>query len=271
MGDNFQDTNPPLDTTQNSTWIAALRDRIVRNKKVLLLVTGFFLLVLVSVFFLVSGFRSEAPSDDAETTIQEDEQLLGKATATTVTPQDGATNVSLRPAIAVVFSRELTEREKKAVTVRLEPTAELAASFGESKTRLEVIPLDRLLPNTTYKLRVLLLSEMSSTGFTTTTSTELSEQDVMREQLADDLYTAKWWEEIYRKYPWYDKLPISAPQYFIYFDTDREKVIGSIYPKTSSPTPVDAQVETYKQEIINRLKREHIPTDTIIWEIAPEQ
>lgn len=77
------------------------------------------------------------------------------------------------------------------------------------------------------------------------------------EQLQEDKGYADWERQTTANYPWLLKLPARDPdnKYFIYFDTNKKKFIGLLYPK-----PGD-DVEQIKQRALESLATEKdIPT-----------
>lgn len=73
-------------------------------------------------------------------------------------------------------------------------------------------------------------------------------------------------------YPWLDKLPIQTPNYYVYFDVNQKQFIAKLYPSSTSTTPIDQQVNSFKSEITTKLQS-LIPDYTqynIKWDIIPE-
>lgn len=54
-------------------------------------------------------------------------------------------------------------------------------------------------------------------------------QQQMQFQTQADYNFGQWQQDIYTKYPWYNKLPLASDNYFVYFDVNEKKFIGKIY------------------------------------------
>lgn len=107
----------------------------------------------------------------------------------------------------------------------------------------------------------------SPTLFTPTTV----EEELQQQTVADTNYTEAQ-NKILREYPWYNSLPLQAENYFVLFDLDKKSFRARIYPQKSSVTPIDNQVQNYKQEILEQLQQINIDMARyqIEWLIFPE-
>lgn len=79
-------------------------------------------------------------------------------------------------------------------------------------------------------------------------------------------------KQINTLYPWLDKLPIQTPNYYVYFDVSQKQFIAKLYPSSTSITPVDQQIDLFKNDITTKLQN-LIPDYTkynITWDIKPE-
>lgn len=67
-------------------------------------------------------------------------------------------------------------------------------------------------------------------------------------------------------YPWYNKLPIINPNYFVYFDVEKKQLIAKIYSKSNNLSA--DQVSNIKNEITTKLLGLEIPVDQfpIAWQ-----
>ena len=97
-------------------------------------------------------------------------------------------------------------------------------------------------------------------------------QESLQKQTEADINVANMQEEVFRKYPWYLKLPLQEKNYFVLFDVDKKAFKAKIYPQRSSEIPIDEQVESYKAEILEKFKTLEIDTSIypIEWVIIPE-
>lgn len=76
-----------------------------------------------------------------------------------------------------------------------------------------------------------------------------------------------WKDKTWEKYPWIKKLPIVGEKYYAYFDLDKEKFIGKLYPKTGDNT------EQLKEAVKKELKEgKGIPVENFNfeWQIIPK-
>lgn len=64
----------------------------------------------------------------------------------------------------------------------------------------------------------------------------------------------------YQQYPWYDQLPLQNDRYYIYFDLETKKFVGTLYTSNDQ--------ETIKSEVLNQLKNIGVDTSKyqIIWQ-----
>lgn len=97
-------------------------------------------------------------------------------------------------------------------------------------------------------------------------------ENELERQTQADINVANLQEEVFKKYPWYLKLPLQEPNYFVYFDASKNTFFASIYPQKSSSISIDDQVKSYQEEILKRLTQLGIDTSLykIDWEIKPE-
>ena len=85
-------------------------------------------------------------------------------------------------------------------------------------------------------------------------------QAIEEQKAADQSYDS--WQDGNRElYSWIRKLPLSATNYFVYFDLNREVFIGRLYPAPGEDT------ERLKSDILNTLKLEkEIPVENFKFE-----
>lgn len=85
---------------------------------------------------------------------------------------------------------------------------------------------------------------------------DIAPPDQMKIQSEADQDFAEKTKQMNDAYPWLNKLPIQAQNYYVYFDVDvdQKQFIAKLYPNSSSATPVDQQIEAMKREIESKLK-----------------
>src|SRR3990167_8751030 len=86
-------------------------------------------------------------------------------------------------------------------------------------------------------------------------------QQAISEQIQADQEYADWQQSNSDAYSWIRKLPLTAVNYFVYFDLEKKVFIGRLYPKTGE------NVDQLKSEVLNRLKTEkEIPVENFQFE-----
>lgn len=113
---------------------------------------------------------------------------------------------------------------------------------------------------------------LSPTSAPATTVTPLSEEDQIKRQAIMDENTLKKEREIFSTYPWYDKLPLRAADYFVYFDLEKKIFVGLLYPANTSQNEIVSQTVTMKAEIRKSLTDLGIDVEKyeFEWVIKPE-
>lgn len=135
--------------------------------------------------------------------------------------------------------------------------------------------LGRPKPASTPSL-ILTAPVASPTPFPTSISTippsNTPPSDQIRIQSQADQDFATKTNQIKTLYPWLNKLPIQTSNYYVYFDVSLKQFIAKLYPSSASTTPVDQQVDLFKNDITTKLQN-LIPDYTkynITWDIKPE-
>lgn len=200
----------------------------------------FLIIILVFVVFFIILFN----------TINETHKPL---TIKNVSPQNNSTSVSVVPEIYVVFSRQPNGSEINQITITASP--DIKGSLKWNISKISLIPSALLDSNKTYKLTVTYLDQKYSWGFKTKTQNQETQQDIIKIQGLGDQNFNNAYQQIYKDYPWYDKLPITTNQYFIYFDPNSKKFVAKIYIDSKSNISQDDQLSTAKQNIQDSLKK----------------
>ncbi len=81
----------------------------------------------------------------------------------------------------------------------------------------------------------------------------------MQYQSQSDHNFGQWQTDTYTTYPWYNKLPLQSDRYFVYFDLEKKKFIGSIYAESS-------ERDTIINQVLTTLKSYGINTDNYQFE-----
>ena len=91
-------------------------------------------------------------------------------------------------------------------------------------------------------------------------------QQAIAEQMDADQEYSNWQQSNSDAYSWIRKLPLTANNYFVYFDMDKKVFIGRLYPKTGD------NVDQIKADVLNKLKTEkEIPVENfqVEWMVNP--
>ncbi|OGK40032.1 hypothetical protein A3A74_01960 [Candidatus Roizmanbacteria bacterium RIFCSPLOWO2_01_FULL_35_13] len=91
-------------------------------------------------------------------------------------------------------------------------------------------------------------------------------QQAIAEQMQADQEYNSWQQSNSDAYSWIRKLPLTADNYFVYFDLTKKVFIGRLYPKSGD------DLEKIKSDVLNKLKTEkEIPVEnfTFQWQVNP--
>lgn len=104
------------------------------------------------------------------------------------------------------------------------------------------------------------------------TSSPTTLEDQLRLQTQADVNYAELQDKVLKEFPWYNNLPLQKDDYFVLFDLSKKAFRAKIYPQKSSSVPIDDQVKSYQQEIVEKLKALGVDTSVypIEWSINPE-
>ena len=91
------------------------------------------------------------------------------------------------------------------------------------------------------------------------------QQAIAEQKQADQEYN-NWQQGNSDAYSWIRKLPLTADNYFVYFDLNKKVFIGRLYPKSGD------NVDQIKADVLNKLKTEkEIPVENfkVEWMVNP--
>lgn len=72
-----------------------------------------------------------------------------------------------------------------------------------------------------------------------------------RDQGGADKNYSNQMQYVFNKYPWYKKLPLQTINYFVYFDFNKQEMVGEMYAGQNSLT--QEQVANYKKSVDSQL------------------
>ncbi|OGH02890.1 MAG: hypothetical protein A2798_00475 [Candidatus Levybacteria bacterium RIFCSPHIGHO2_01_FULL_37_17] len=201
-----------------------------------------FIVVLVGIFLFLSFLNREIKVSQ-------------------VAPKDGSQNNSLYPNIAATFSRKISSNEQEKMQVTISPNIKYISYWSSDQQTLYLLPEQSFVPSTKYLVEVSLNNYSYSWGFTTSSNPVPTEDDLTQRQAQEDIITAVEQGEFDKKYPWYDQIPEPSNDYFIGFDSDKEKFFVAIYPKYSSPNSISQQEEELKKQVLTVLQNIGVDTN----------
>lgn len=231
------------------------------------LIIALVVLITILSIYMLTQLPKKTPSDN----FQPSPSIKTELKISSVSPSDKTVNVATIAEIVVYFSRPLHGEEEEKVILSTEPSIEGFHRLSSDKTTYTLTP-DSLRPNQLYKINVSSPAGSSSWVFTTASKTKLSEKEQISLQAEADKNFGDWQKSINEKYPWRDKLPIQASNYYVYFDMDQEKFIAKLYPQKNSSKSIDNQVSEFKVEISQKISSidSAVMKYGIIYEIKPE-
>lgn len=190
---------------------------------------------------------------------------------TAFSPQDKAMGVSTNSQISVTFSRPLSSQEADAVKLSSNPSVTFKKSVA-ANTTLIFIPVSPLEPGQTYRMELSYTGGQKNWSFITISYSALTSEDKLKLQTKSDQEFGSLVDNVYKNYPWYDKLPLQTNDYFVFFNTDKREFQATLYPKNSSNTPLDKQAEELRAQILKSLDTLGIETKqyNFNWDIKPE-
>lgn len=164
-------------------------------------------------------------------------------------PNDGDIDVDPATPIGILFSRGVTSSEKLHIRLGITPTATGDAVWSNDNTQLTLTPHDTLLSTTKYTVTLIFLDKSETWSFTTGPVQPTPAPGIQQGRNQQAIFDDQWGkiiENIYTNYPWYTKLPLSTPDYFVSFDIGQNAIVASLFPQDPTST---SQVEAIKKEV----------------------
>jgi len=127
-------------------------------------------------------------------------------------------NVLLDTPINVTFTTPTTSSERRRLTYNFIPPIADSPTWDSSNTIVRLNSHSTLTKNTHYTLDILYNDKSIYTlSFTTNPYDNVDLREQASKQTQDDLLFATKEKELIIKYPWYPKLPIITPNYYIFY------------------------------------------------------
>lgn len=222
--------------------------------KIRVILTGIFLLALLGIAFFALSTKPALLS------------------VKSVVPQDKTLNQNLHTTISVTFSRPVTPSEKTTISIVASPKI-LGSFFWSSDNKtVSLVPSGTMSPEATYSLTVTYGNSSLSWSFKTAEGTPVSLEDQGKIQGQMDATAGEQLKAFYNQNPWYNEIPIISSNYFVGYDGQRKIFFAYLYPKSSSPTPMPAQVAGLKLSVVSALKNIGANPDSnkIEWVVSPK-
>jgi flagellar basal body-associated protein FliL len=196
-------------------------------------------------------------------------------TIASVSPEPYSQNINLSPQIHITFSRQLTKNEEKTVSINISPSVKNSLIWENTDNSFALSLGENLLPQTDYLVTVNYPANSYSWRFRTQGPTQEPTQETQppqTEQGQADLRFSQGQQDFLKSHPWYNNLPPENDNYYINYDVGANDFYVDLYPTSNSSTPINTQIEQFKNEVINVLKSLGIDTSTykIEWIIAPK-
>jgi hypothetical protein len=208
---------------------------------------------------LVKKFLSNQQTKEAPTV----QQINLNPSINTLSPPEVTSSFS---EIKITFPQPVKSSDQKLISVGISPTIRGVYKWSGDGKELIFTPAQPYQDNTEYSLNVLYNGvEIFSQKIKTENTSPTPSQSLMDNQLVADKDYANWSKSIFENYPWINQFPIQNSNYFVYFDTDKIRVIAKLYPKKSSNLTINQQVEQFKTEILQKMK--DINQDTLNYPI----
>ncbi|KKQ08503.1 MAG: hypothetical protein US28_C0007G0057 [Candidatus Daviesbacteria bacterium GW2011_GWA1_36_8] len=183
----------------------------------------------------------------------------GEVNITSTIPSDNQQQVGIFSDISVSFSTPLNQRDQGFVKLSSNPEFSGVSRWSNDGRIFTLTPSFPLKANQKYQISISHLGKTHEFSFSTSSQQIISTEDQIKEQAAADRNYAEGIKEIDATYPWLNKLPIQATNYFVSFDTNTKKFTAKLYPQTNSSTSIEAQNEQFKKEVLDKLGALEIP------------
>jgi len=185
----------------------------------------------------------QEPLEITPTVVAQDLSIL------TISPKNGTQNVRTGEKIAVNFSRPLNPFERSGIVFSAKPDIAIIKEWSENNNILVITPKVPLLYSQKYALEARYDDQIFQWSFTTA-----SEGAVFSDITPTPTRT--------QENPLEENLPLQTADYTVVFDSTKQEIVATLYPKTSSPTPITQQEEQMKTKILQYLEDNDIDTKT---------
>lgn len=252
---------------------------ILRENQRLLMVAGPLVLTLLIVIFAIIFMQPTQPQPSAVTTNQQVSSptpnptiQAKKLNIASVSPANGIIGVSIYTPLKVTFTKVIPKSEQSSMRIQTSPITAGSIQWSQDNTSLTFTPTNSFASQSQYTASIIASGETFTWTFQTVSNDAISETDVMKVELESAEYTKQQDAEFDRNYPWWDRFPVQSERYFAYFDPDKKKFVGLLYPSRSAATSQDAQVSAMKTEILGYIQKQGINVNQygIEWSITPE-
>lgn len=252
---------------------------IIKQNQRLLLIVGplaltLFIVILAIIFLQPTPTQPATITTNQQSATPTPNQVVQaeKLRVASVTPQNNSTNIGIFTPLTVTFSRVIPKSEQPSYKVSTNPPSKGTITWPTDNSTLIYTPAD-FSTETTYVASVDAKGESYTWTFKTVSNENISDEDVMKVELESAEFTKQQDAEFQRNYPWWDEFPLESERYFAYYDTNKQKFVGLLYPSSSTNTSIDKQVDVMKNEILGYIRGKGINIDQyggIEWQVTPE-
>lgn len=155
----------------------------------------------------------------------------------TISPKNGTQNVRAGEKIAVNFSRPLSPFERAGIVFTAKPAIAGTKEWSENNNILVITPKTPLLYSQKYALEARYADQIFMWSFTTASEGAVFSDITPTPTRAQEN-------------PLEENLPLQTSDYTVVFDSTKQEIVATLYPKTSSPTPITQQEEQMKSKIL---------------------
>lgn len=262
----------------NPTNTNGIMEILKQNQRLILIAVPLALTLFIVIIAII--FLQPTPTQPANITTNQQSssptpnQVMQaeKLQVASVTPLNNSANIGIFTPITVSFSRAIPQSDQPSYVVSTTPPSKGTLIWSSDNTKLTYTPTD-LSTETAYEANVTAKGESFTWKFQTVLNENVSEEDIIRIEKESAEFTKQQDAEFQRKYPWWDEFPIESERYFAYYDTDKKKFVGLLYPSRSANTSLDAQTEAMKNEITTTIRGKGINVNQyggIEWQVTPE-